>query len=229
MIGNGFRLGLHGHQHYSQVGAQYIHLPEEQAMAVVGAGSLCAGKRELPRGTDRQYNVVVIDDDYESACVHVREMGSGNQFGRSGDGAFGGDGRVSLRWRRPADRLGRTIEPALQQDRQDILRAEDAIQAGDSDTAISLLKRMSPSPGTHLRRLYLRALQLSGDWQALAECVKEPSNADEVVLLVQALQSLGDLSGAKEALERFANDFNLARHIYQDLSERIDIQSAMEG
>ena len=229
MIGNGFRLGLHGHQHYSEVGAHYIHLPEEQAMAVVGAGSLCAGKRELPRGTNRQYNVVVIDDDYESACVHIREMGLGNQFGRSRDGAFGGDGRVTLRWRRPADRLGRPTDPALQQARQDTLRAEAAIQAGDGDTAISLLEGMTPSPGTHVRRLYLTALQLSGQWQRLAECLREPTNADEVVLLVHALQSLGDLPAAKVALEAFSERFNLARHVYEQLSERLDIQSAMEG
>ena len=75
LIGGGFRLGLHGHQHRAQTSYRYIQLPEEERMAIVSAGSLCAGQRDRPTGVNRQYNVVVLSDDLGSARIHVREMG----------------------------------------------------------------------------------------------------------------------------------------------------------
>src|SRR5262249_34600404 len=60
MIGGGFRLGLHGHQHKAQAGAQQVWLSNQERMAVASAGSLCAGTRELPTGTYRQYNLLEI-------------------------------------------------------------------------------------------------------------------------------------------------------------------------
>jgi Calcineurin-like phosphoesterase len=80
MVGLGFHLGMHGHQHVAEATTQYIHLNESQAMAVVSAGSLCAGSNELPRGVNRQYNLIVIEDDMRRARVHVREMAEGGQF-----------------------------------------------------------------------------------------------------------------------------------------------------
>jgi len=43
MIGLGIQLGVHGHQHAAQTSTHYVHLSGEEAMAVVSAGSLCAG------------------------------------------------------------------------------------------------------------------------------------------------------------------------------------------
>ena len=72
MIGKGFRLGLHGHQHRAAATNRYVHLPGEEGMAVVSAGSLCAGNRALPAGVNRQYNLIEIADDLSSVRVHVR-------------------------------------------------------------------------------------------------------------------------------------------------------------
>jgi len=49
MIGRGFRLGLYGHHHKAQIAAQQIHLPGQETMAAISAGSLCAGRYELRR------------------------------------------------------------------------------------------------------------------------------------------------------------------------------------
>ena len=57
-------------------------------MAVISAGSLCAGNKELPRGVNRQYNLIVIDNNFTHARVHVREMGDGEQFTRKRSGEF---------------------------------------------------------------------------------------------------------------------------------------------
>jgi hypothetical protein len=58
MIDRDFRLDLHGHQHKSQVTPEDIQTPDEAIMTVVSAGSLCAGPKDLPVGTHRQYNVI---------------------------------------------------------------------------------------------------------------------------------------------------------------------------
>lgn len=88
MIGHGFQLGLHGHHHLASTSTQYVHLDESRSMAVVGAGSLCAGANQLPRGENRQYNLIVIEDDFVSARIHAREMGEGDQFTQKRNGAF---------------------------------------------------------------------------------------------------------------------------------------------
>ena len=88
MIGHGFQLGLHGHQHMAGTSTQFVHLDHIRSMAVVSTGSLCAGTRELPRGVNRQYNLIVIEDDFSHARIHVREMGEGEQFTLKHNGEF---------------------------------------------------------------------------------------------------------------------------------------------
>ena len=163
MIGLGFRLGLHGHQHYAETAVHYLH-QTDAAMAVVGAGSLCAGGRELPRGIDRQYNIVVLNDQYDGARVHVREMGLGNQFSRTRRVAFGVDGAVVLKWTLPVDPMGRTIDAALRADRETVQAAEAALRAGDGVRALCALKHADRPGGSYARRLYLRAAQLAERW-----------------------------------------------------------------
>ena len=109
MAGHGFQLGLHGHQHVSGALTQYVHLDQSRAMAVVGAGSLCAGARELPRGENRQYNLVVIDDNFLSGRVHVREMGDGEQFTRKRSGPFL-NGFLEISWQPSNDSLGTALD-----------------------------------------------------------------------------------------------------------------------
>ena len=107
LIGHGFQLGLHGHQHFAEIGSHYVHVPGEQEMAVVSAGSLCAGARDLPRGVNRQYNIVGVSDDYSEAEVHVREMTRGNHFAPSGGASVFGNALVRMRLS-PAEATGGT-------------------------------------------------------------------------------------------------------------------------
>ena len=71
LIGHGFQVGLHGHQHFAEIGSHYVRIPGEREMAVVSSGSLCAGARDLPRGVNRQYNVIVVSDDYSARLIRV--------------------------------------------------------------------------------------------------------------------------------------------------------------
>ena len=222
MIGSGFRLGLHGHQHYAQTTVHYLHHPDA-AMAVVGAGSLCAGNRELPRGIDRQYNVVVLDDDLSGGRVHVREMGLGNQFGRTHRRALGIDGAIPLSWTLPSDSLGRPIDPVAKVERRSIYAAELLLSQGEAVAAIGLLERLDRPAGSHSRTLYIRAAQMADRLDLLPNEIGDPETADELVALVQSLREASDLSGAREALERHEDRVGLAPPIRRDLQERLDL------
>ena len=78
LIDYGFRLGFHGHQHRSELVLHELGIPEYGSLAVVSAGSLAAGRAELPRGVNRQYNLVELNDDLTGGRLHVREIRSRN-------------------------------------------------------------------------------------------------------------------------------------------------------
>ena len=127
LIGRGFRLGLHGHQHRGQATNRYIHLPKQEPMAVVSAGSLCAGPSDLPTGVNRQYNIIEISDDCAEVRVHVREMVVATVFAPARRAEFGGESFIDMK-------LGRPLPPILpERARQDarIIESEKLLAAGE--------------------------------------------------------------------------------------------------
>ena len=111
MIGRGFRLGLHGHQHKAQVRSQEIRLPGRESMAVISAGSLCAGRRHLPTGTHRQYNVVELAPDLRSVRTHVRAMAVANVFSPASLVEFGGASCLDLELSPMTNAVGQPSTP----------------------------------------------------------------------------------------------------------------------
>lgn len=158
MIGRGFRLGLYGHQHKPQVTPQHVFIPGREEMAVVSAGSLCAGARELPTGARRGYSVIEIGDDYDQARVHVREMAFANLFSRANLAAFEGKSFVDLKWTRPVDAGGRPETPELDKLTSVILAAEASLNAGETPAAVlSVLQQEGAAALPYGRRLITMA------------------------------------------------------------------------
>ena len=147
-------------------------------MAVVGAGSLCAGSMELPRGVDRQYNLIVIDDDFAQARVHVREMAEGNQFTGKRDGAFLG-GSVEVSWQPPTHITRGKVSAQGANEQRAIFEAEEALRRGrphDAEIALGGIDVSSPS---HARKLLVEILRDQRKWKRLAEALQDPSNVEE--------------------------------------------------
>lgn len=75
------QMGLFGHQHISQVAEFYGgdlslgEAPDNQRLLLVSSGTLFGGRKELPEGRKRQYNVIEISHENGRAAVeiHVRE------------------------------------------------------------------------------------------------------------------------------------------------------------
>jgi len=220
MIGHGFRLGLHGHQHVAAVNAHYIHLPESQAMAVVSAGSLCAGARELPRGVDRQYNLILLDDERTSARVVVRQMSEGGHFARKADGRFAADGSIFLRWERPLDLGGRPLDSGGVRLRHAIESAERLRAEARPSDALDALSGLEFPPGSYQRSLAIAIASDCDRPDRLLQIIDAPSDAEELVHFVIASIRERKPSQAEEALSLpIASD--LTPSVLSDLQNRI--------
>ena len=199
MIGYGFQLGLHGHQHVASTSTQFVHLDQSRHMAIVGAGSLCAGAKELPRGVNRQYNLIVIEDNFLQARVHVREMGDGKQFTRKRDGAFL-KGYVEIDWQPLTDSIGGTLNIQIDNIRHAIDDAEIAVRNGRPSDVAEALNGIDLSSQPYARKLMIDALLLLEDWTELINILETPATAEEVVLLISAFINSGDIDAAQRRL-----------------------------
>ena len=199
MIGHGFQLGLHGHQHIASTLTQFVYLDQSKSMAVISAGSLCAGNKELPRGVNRQYNLIVIDNNFTHARVHVREMGEGEQFTRKRSGEFI-DGSVEISWQPSTEIMGAEIDVQENNTRRAICNAETALYGGRPHDAVQALNDINLSSAPYARSLMIQALLDQKDWSNLTRILKDPNTVEESVILVSALIESNCLDNAQTRL-----------------------------
>jgi hypothetical protein len=204
LIGKGFRLGLHGHQHRAQTGHRYIHLPEQQPIALVSSGSLCAGARELPPGVNRQYNVLMLSDDLAGGRVHIREMAVSTIFAAARRPEFGGSSFVDLAWGPiDAESALRARHTAL------VIDAETAINTGDYVAALAALDSLDKPLDAYANDLVIEALRRGGLWDQIRQRFPTPASVPELVLAVGAALQLRDWTHAEDLLDHFAQDLGL--------------------
>lgn len=229
MIGRGFRMGLYGHQHKAQAAPQHVFLPDRESMAVVSAGSLCAGASELPPGVHRQYNVIEIAPDFRSARVHVREMTAGNLFSRASLRAFGGRSFVTLDWEPPKDAAGRTVDVAAERVRAATEHAEAKLKEGDARSAITALAPHADALGEYGRRLLLEAATRAEAWPLIIRVTDTPRSIEELVQRVGAFLRSKDPGAARGALDAFSGRVSLPPAIEQELRTRIASEAAIRS
>lgn len=226
MVGCGFRLGFHGHQHQADASAYSIHLPDELSMAISSAGSLCAGDRELPRGTNREYNLVVINDEFTSARIHVREMTQGNHFGRCGRGVFRMDGFAQLHWQLPVGPTGSAPLDEHKFTAGVVLRAEEALRNGRASDALSLLEEIKQPLAGYGRNLLIDALRTTGNSKKLIAFLEHPESIVEFITLFGAMLAEKQLDDALALLGR-AEEFNVDAATVEDLRSQLQIRMFM--
>jgi hypothetical protein len=225
MVGLRFQLGMHGHQHVAAAATHYVHLSESQSMAVVSAGSLCAGARELPRGVNRQYNVIVIENDFRHARIHVREMAEGEQFSRKIGGAFP-QGFVEVAWQASLDIAGRPINAQEQNYRRNTLSAENALASGDPKDAIEILKGIPLAAGSHARKIAVQSALEINDPALIVSTIDEPVSVEEAIIFIAALLRGNKPDIATAILAKFPS---IDPAIRGELQGQIDIKKTMRG
>jgi hypothetical protein len=221
MIGRGFRLGLYGHQHKAQVAPHQIWLPDRERMAVVSAGSLCAGPRDLPTGTFRQYNILEIADTFKSVRVHVRTMAVSNLFSRGRLMDFGDKSYADLDWDPPKNAVGGNVNIGAVRLAALVGKAELAAKTGKRSRALEILRNLNLPKGSYERQLYFTVAQESKEWQSIVDKTNPPTTIEELIFRVEALIATKNLSGASKSLDEFAGKLTLPQAILDDLRLRI--------
>jgi len=189
MIDKGYRLGLHGHQHKSEAVPHTLYTSERETMAVLSAGSLCAGHSEIPPGFRRQYNVVEIRENC-TARVHVRESQLPGIFSQGTLPGLGNPSYVDVEWSPvPTASLvnpgrgGGAVVSLLEE-------IERLLGSGKFSQAIRLIDGAGEALGKSARLLKTEALFRGSDWASLADHLRAPENADELAKCVRALIEL---------------------------------------
>ena len=218
LIGHGFQLGLHGHQHFAEIGSHYVHIPDDRTMAVVSAGSLCAGTKDLPRGINRQYNVLVVSDDYSEANVHVREITRGSHFAASTVASGFTNGVARMRLTGAATLRNRGVDMDRERRTQLIIEAEARLRAGHPAAALQILDGVDWQTEPYARSLMIQAAEQAERWEQLTIALGEPTTANEQVKLIEALSRLGRTEEALVRLEDVGAP-PLAAHVRREMRE----------
>lgn len=223
LIGRGFRLGLHGHQHRGQVTNRYLHLPRMEPMAVVSAGSLCAGPIDLPIGVNRQYNVLQIADDCRSVRVHVREMAVGTVFAPSLRPDLGGKGYVDMEVAAPLS----PVAPTRLRSNAVVVEAENLLKSGNASGALAALRAIDLSAASYARTLALKAAADAEDWTSVIEIATPPQTIDELVGASKALALQGRFDDATAALDEYSTTLAIDPPVEADLRSFVAAKKAM--
>lgn len=223
LIGKGFRLGLHGHQHRGQVSSRYIHVPRMEPMAVVSAGSLCAGPIDLPTGVNRQYNVLELADDFRSVRVHVREMAIATVFAPSLRADLGGKGYVDMDIAAPLS----PIAPTRFRADAVVVEAEELLKSGDAAAALGALLSLDLSALSYARTLALKAAADAQDWTRFIKIAVPPQTIEELIQASKALALLGRFDDASAALDAYSVTLGLDSASEADVRRFVTAKRAM--
>ena len=195
LIDFGFSIGLHGHHHYAGAAPFELRLPNLTSMAVIGAGSLAVGDRELPMGERRQFNIVVIDPDSETVTTHVRAMSSAGVFTGSHRDDFGGNTSITLPLHHsPARPKGPTVTQQLDD-------AMTAVTLGQNEKALDLLPSNSSEHPRLKRQIQIRALEGLERHEDLLKLLDPPQSQDEAVKVISLLLDRGRFTEASMRLQ----------------------------
>lgn len=228
MIDRGFRVALHGHRHDSSVSPLDLFVSTRETLAIIGAGSLCAGEKALPHGVNHRYNVIQINRQEKTGTVHVREM---NQPGIWGPGQLsetGGKSYVDFHWTASnlevADQ-GRSggYNTAL------VDEVERMINSGRPDEAIEILLTDNIITEPYRRRLLSKALEVSEKWLDLKNFLESPQNEEELAMYYMASERSGDTVGVGEVLESSEATGEFDAQLLADLKRRFQVRKRLGG
>jgi hypothetical protein len=178
LVYRGFRLGLHGHQHYAATQPLYIHTDRDEMMAIVAAASLCAGKRDLPIGRYRGFNFIHIDEDDKRATVTSLAMDMESRV--QPEYAFnGGSAKREVSWTRA------TTDSTTSSDATDaVLKAERARGEHRQKDVIDLLTPIFPRLIPYGRALLLEALLSENDFDHISRLYGNSFTAEEAPQII---------------------------------------------
>lgn len=212
LVYHGFRLGLHGHQHYATTAPVRIYTDREEYMAVISAGSLCAGRHELPPGRNRGFNFVLIEEEQSRACV--RSLAMDMEARVQPEYLFnGGSAEREVSWT-PTVARGHDI-------RKITLEAEHAKNENRSAAAIEMLVPHFEQLDVYGRSLLFELLLTQKKLDELLTFFEEQLSPTEVPRVVSSLIDANKTTEAERVVDRYQEEMLPAAVSF--FREKIDI------
>ena len=230
MIDVGFRVGLHGHIHDSTHSSANLYVSVEERMAVIGAGSLCAGPKALPPGVNRRYNVIQLDTQERQGVVHVRAMNQQNIWGPGQLFESGGQSYVPIEWSESyrvlnaPQAIGVSGSPSTKLD-----EIEGHIRRKQYHKAKASLSASQWIPSYLKRQLFAKIFSQNEEWPELARLLEAPLNDEELALYVSAAEKIGDVSGAIKVLKTAAQNGRFSHLLVKTLQQRMQVRHKIGG
>lgn len=227
IIDKGCRLGLHGHQHISDISPLTLYTSESQQMVLLSAGTLRADLQQLPTGSAWQYNIIELHEDQPRARVHVREMKTMGIFDQGRLPRYGGKSYADVEWTpEPLYKLVNTSTGGGSM--ISILETiEKLMQIGSFKEAISIIDNNLKILSYYGRSLLSECLYKAEDWERLESHLSEPRNDDELMKSVLASISLKHWARAENTVNIAAKNPNFSEMLISDIRKRINAEKGM--
>lgn len=229
LLDKGFRLGIHGHQHKSETKPFHQFLQNDEKMVIISAGSLTAGKSELPSGYNRQYNILELNLEMRKIRVHIREMVSSGVFSKGRHTFMGGLSFVDFEWSEFKEteliNLGSSGGKRL----ADLEHVEELIHIGKFAVALSIIKTLNMEKEAYIRGLAITCLEGLQQWGKLTEFIESPKNLEEFSSLFKGLLKTSRLEDAEKLLSEDLIQLHFPDNIIGDFKMKINIEKRIRG
>lgn len=183
-IADDIKLGLHGHQHKSEIIRAENNIIDNKKMIILSAGSICAGPKELPSGYKQQYNIVElkrINDNEIELNVNSREKSLESSF----ENPIWQKGLISSS--KPYVQLKLKHNKKIINDLENLEKAERLYKENKLEEAIKILMHMDkedPFVRTILLECYLK---LDDKESEIIKLYTNPKNNTEAIALINAV------------------------------------------
>ena len=193
-IDGGYSLGFHGHQHKPQYINSRFRYGSNRQITVISAGTLCGS---AAYGFRRAYNIVELDTEAMSGCLHVREMKNDNlQMPIWGPSSAGPSPEGSLTFQfdaPPQSFVSSNRTSSL------LTQAKEHYENNQYGEAAALLLPLAEDDKL-ARRLLLACLTRLGDAATINSVFDPPTSAAEAIALMDALWDEGNWPRLVEVL-----------------------------
>lgn len=196
------KIGLFGHQHFSQIAEEYSDLLSNEEtstprLLLVSSGTLFGGNRELPNGFRRQYNIIEIDkhNGYADVDINVREDSNQNPYSKI------------PHWQlKPLQNTTNKIHYRIQLKQlstNDILLQIDkkCLNNHDYEAACESIKDLEQETGRHFDKLFKHYLKEVKDYEYVLNNMRDISTPEDAILQIVAAKELREPQWINKILE----------------------------
>lgn len=215
LIDKGFQMGLHGHQHKSDIFEVKFSADQSIAMQIFGCGTLCASQQDIPLGETRQYSIIELDSSFTDFKFHIRkavEQPPGLPIWMPGNIRQNKDKscmhiKASISVNKAK---GKEQEmPSKSSLLKELAEAENLVAKKEYTEALEKLKLLDQE-NPFVRRLMIECLsQLEMDDECI-QFIKEPNSITEFTYLSDALWRKRKFSDLRKLLDELNQNQDIA-------------------